>query len=71
VGNNITNHIIHKYRQGLIAVVILGVITLVINTTFSNVVSEDIRISITAFSAAAGCALGLKYLVHKIQSRVE
>lgn len=71
MGNFVTNHINNKFRQGLIAVVILGIITLVINTCFETMVPEDIRISITAFSAAAACVLGLKYLVHKIQSKVE
>jgi hypothetical protein len=71
VGNIVTDHVRHKYRQGLIAVVILGVLTLVINTYFETIVPEDIRISIIAFSAAAGCVLGLKYLVHKIQRKAE
>lgn len=71
MGNIVTSHINNKFKQGLIAVVILGIISLVINTCFDTMVSEDIRISITAFSAAAGCVLGLKYLVHKIQSKVE
>ena len=63
---NVTNSIEQKYKLGLMLVIVLGIITFIINTMLINSISEDIRISITSFFAAALCVLGLKYFIYRL-----
>lgn len=63
---NVTNAVEQKFKVGLMMVVFLGIVSLAINTILINNVSEDVRISITSFFAAAFCVLGLKFLIYRI-----
>ena len=63
---NVTNSVEQKFRLGLLMVIILGITSFIINTMLINNISEDIRISITSFFAAALCVLGLKYFIYRI-----
>jgi hypothetical protein len=58
-----------KYKLGIIIVIVLNVISLSVNTILKDNLSEDVRISITAFSAAALCALGLRYLIYRMNQK--
>lgn len=62
----LTHPIDQKFRLGLIIVIILNTISLSVNTIWKDNFSEDILISITAFSVASLFALGLKYLIYKL-----
>jgi len=59
----------NKYKLGLIIVVVLNAISLFVNTIIKDNLSEDLRISITAFSAAALCVIGLKYLIYRMNKK--
>ena len=63
---NVTNSVEQKFRLGLLMVIILGITSFIINTVLINNISEDMRISITSFFAAALCVLGLKYFIYRI-----
>lgn len=62
----LTRTIDQKFRLGLIIVIVLNAISLCLSTIWKQNISEDLRISIAAFSAASLCALGLKYLIYRI-----
>ncbi len=71
MGNFITKIFDHKIKQGLLAVLVLCLLSFVLNTVAKNRVSEDVRISVTVFTVAAGCVLGLKILVSRMHQKSE
>lgn len=71
MGKSLTRLFDNKTKQGLFVVLVLCLISFVINTLAKNEVSEDLRISVTAFTVAAVCALGLKFLVARMRKKAE
>lgn len=71
MGNFKTKLQSNKYGLGLFFVLILILLSIVFNTILIDSIDENIRISITAFTAASACVLPLKYLVYRIHRRTK